>query len=149
MDKQEFFTLAVQRETTAEHAYRRLAEMVIAEGRLDAMEFFHQMAEYARLHRESMLEQAQMSHITLLLADFSPHLPPGEIPPQLTRDDIPHELAAAMELALSCEQDGLAFYESVAKSSGDAETCQLAEAFAAEERQHVAALQRFMGLRPY
>jgi len=149
MDNREFFTQAVHREAATEIAYRRLAEMVIAEGRMDAMEFFHQMAEYARLHRESMLRHAEAVNITPLLADLPTDLPPGEAPPQLKTDEIPRELATAMDLALSCELDGLAFYESVAQSSHDPVTRELAEAFAAEERQHVAALQRFMGVKPY
>ena len=144
---QEFFTQALRLECAAERAYRQLVELVVAQGQLDAMEFFHQMAEYSREHREAIMQQAGIADLPDLAAGGA-CAGVGEVPRGEPAAP-PADLDAAMALALAAEQNGVAFYEATARTAADPEVRTLAESFAEEERQHVQALQHFMGLQPY
>lgn len=144
MKPNEFFAQAINIERAAEFAYRVLVDIVALEGKQDAKEFFEQMVEYSRLHRESIMQQSG-------LTDEVPVMPvaAGSEVPLITASSIPGGLAEAMEFALATEKQGVAFYEKMARTAGDPQIRMMAEDFAAEERSHVEALERFMGLRPY
>ncbi len=148
MTRDDFLKQAIQLELDSEAQYRKLINIVLAQGRLDASEFFHQMAEFSREHREAMQRHANQD-VTPVSTQQEPALPTvGEF-----ADDVataaPWELDEAMALALASEQHGVEFYEKMALEATDLPTRTLAEEFAAEEREHVLALERFMGIRPY
>jgi rubrerythrin len=54
-----------------------------------------------------------------------------------------------MSLSLAAERRGVTFYEEIARTTTDMQTRLHAEEFATEERGHVLALERFLGLEPY
>ncbi len=141
----EFFGHAIRLETAAEQAYRDLVQRVLDQKRLDAMEFFDQMAEYARLHREAM--QAEAAALDIPLPASATHATvavenPTGAPASVALED-------AMQEALDAERRGVRFYADVAAAAEDDELRRIAATFADEERAHVAALERFMGLRAY
>lgn len=144
MTHEEFFKQAINIERAAEAAYRLLVDIVGTEGKRDAMEFFQQMVEYARQHREEITQKSG-------LGDDVPVMPlaHGTEVPLVTTEAIPDNLDDAMAFALRAEKSGLAFYENMANLAPDAEIRALAAEFADEERTHVLALERFMGLKPY
>jgi rubrerythrin len=143
MTPQEFFAQAINIERAAEFAYRVLVDIVALEGKKDAKEFFEQMVEYSRLHRESIMQQSGLTEEVAVAP-----LVPGTEVPLITTSNIPAGLKEAMEFALALEKQGVAFYEKMAGSAKDSQIKAMAEEFAAEERSHVEALERFMGLRP-
>ena len=145
--EQEFFIQAIRLEYAAERAYRLLVDLVIAQGQLDSMEFFDQMAEYSRTHREAIMRQAGIGDLSAIALEGD-CAGVGEVP-RVDPSAPPADLNAAMEFALAAERNGVAFYEAMARMADDPQLRTEAENFAAEERAHVLALERFMGLKPY
>jgi len=145
MDSQSFLAQAVDLELEAETVYGRLVELTADQP--DASQFFQLMAEYCRQHRESIMRQTGMREVP-------PHAAPTDA---LPRGDVPRASAAtaaadltdAMAVALAAERRAVDYYANVAAATGDAEIRRQAEEFAAEERRHVLALERYMGLKPY
>lgn len=144
MDAREFFIQAINIERAAEFAYRVLVDIVALEGKQDAKAFFEQMVDYARLHRESIQAQSGLGEDVPVVP-----LPGNTEVPTILAESIPSGLNEAMEFALITEKRGMAFYEGMARNTSDPGLRAVAEEFAAEERTHVEALERFMGLRAY
>jgi rubrerythrin len=149
VDIHAFFAKAIGLELAAERVYRELADCIRASERRDTAAFFLEMAEFSRRHRERIEHKA--GHAGVRLADGMSALATagaGEIPESVgIAGDC--DLDAAMELALAAEHRGVAFYENFARVAVDLRVRELADEFAAEERGHVLALERFMGLKPY
>jgi len=144
MNAQEFFAQAINIERAAEAAYRLLVDLAATSGKLDAMEFFQQMVDYARDHREQIMAKSG-------LGDDVPIVPirTGTEVPLVSLKTLPTNLNEAMSYALAAEKSGVAFYEGIARQAADPVIRALAEEFVVEERSHVQALERFMGLKPY
>lgn len=147
---QAFIAQAASLELEAERTYRRLADCLLAHGKRDAGDFFLEMANFSRLHRESIVGRGG--------------LPDGETPHAraaaacaTNETEVPDwsaiteecDLDGAMKLALASEHRGVVFYESFARAASDPAVRSLAEDCAREERGHVLALERFMGIKPY
>ncbi len=151
MSLQSFLAHAIKLEHEAETIYRKSAEIINAIEMPDSAAFFLEMAGYAKRHLEEIMRRAGLTEM--------PELPPlayvwGNNPAPETITPAPTagsclNLDEAMALALSAERRAEAFYAEVAATSPAAEVRALAEAFAAEEREHVLALERFMGSKPY
>jgi rubrerythrin len=149
MDMHAFFAKAIGLELAAERIYRKLADCIRSPERRDTAEFFLEMAEFSRRHRERIADKADSAGIRLAEGADSPSA--GEL------GEMPHpaavsgncDLDGAMELALAAEHRGVAFYENFARVAVDLRVRELADEFAEEERGHVLALERFMGLKPY
>ncbi len=149
MDLPTFLAHAVRLELDAEQAYLQLIELMQERGNRDATEFFREMAGYSRLHRETAMRRAgfnDLAEIPELIAAWPASQSES---PNLKDAEGPLDLDDATYLALAAEQRGVSFYTSVAQAASDPQTRQLAEEFAAEERGHVLALERFLGLKPY
>lgn len=145
MELARFLLQAARFERDAELVYRRSTVIAHLQGKSDAAAFFAEMAGYSRLHMEEALQRAGLGDP----ADLPPpEVPAGSSPEAIDMrrlDDIT-ELDEAMLLALDAERRGLGFYESEAKGGSDADTREIVATFASEERDHVLALKRFLGL---
>lgn len=148
MGLRHFLLQAARLERDAELVYRRSTVLAHLQGKSDAAAFFAEMAEYSRRHLEDALTRAGVADP----ADLPPpEIPAGSSPEAIDtgRLDAITELDEAMALALEAERRGLAFYQAEARGSSDAGTREIAATFADEERDHVLALERFLGLKPY
>ncbi len=153
MNLQTFLAQAVLLERESEAGYAQLVELTKAKGDADASAFFIEMVGFSRMHRETAMSRAgfaSQADVAEWLNSQSATLPEGatELPPAAEVRS-PLDLDAAMSLTLAAEKCGVVYYENVAASTDDDEIRTLAHEFAAEERSHVLALERFMGLKPY
>ena len=150
MDIQIFLAHAVKLEFETEEAYLKLLDIMAAQGNRDVAEFFREMADFSRLHGEAAKVRAGFDDSTDIhgIIDSWSGSRTNEIP-NLNDFASPLDLDGAMSLALANERRGVSFYQEVATTTPDTETRLLAEEFAAEERGHVLALERFFGLEPY
>lgn len=151
MDHDTFLAHAVRLEHEAHTVYCKSAEVMEASGNTDAAEFFREMAGYAQLHLQSVMKRAGFADIaevppTVYVWDKNP-APESLLPLPTVADII--DLESAITLGLHGERRAVAFYASVAQSAADQQTREMAEEFAAEERGHVLALERFLGVKPY
>jgi rubrerythrin len=149
MDIHIFLAHAAKLELETEEAYLKLVVSMTARENHDAAEIFREMAEFSRVHWYTAMKRADFDDSTDI---------PGLIAlwqggkteiPDLSNSENPLDLDGAMSLALTAEKRGVAFYEGVAQTTTDMQIRLLAEEFAAEERGHVLALERFFGLESY
>lgn len=147
MDLRSFLAQAVQLELDAEMAYLHLVDLAAARGNQDASAFFGEMAGFSRLHRLTAMKRAGFASLADVPA-IKGVLQGGETP-DLAAANRPLDLEAANALAIAAETSGVAYYDEVARTATEPEIRALAEEFAAEERGHVLALERFLGLKPY
>ena len=150
MDMRVFLAHAVNLEFETEEAYLKMAKLMTEKGNRDVAEFFREMAGFSRLHGEDakMREGFYSSTDINDIIDSWSGSSLSETP-ELTDFESPFNLDSAMSLALSTEKRGVTFYEEVSRTTTDKQIHLLAEEFAAEERGHVLALERFFGLVPY
>lgn len=150
MDIHIFLAHTVKLEFETEEAYLKLVDLMSEQGNNDVAELFREMAVFSRLHGESAKIRAGFDESTDILGiiDTWSGSSPCETP--VLKDFVsPLDLDGAMSLALLTERHGVTFYEEVSQTTTVRETRLLAEEFAAEERVHVLALERFFGLEPY
>jgi len=141
MDLAAFLDQATRIERRAERVYAQLAERMRAIPNIDAAAFFGEMAYYSRLHRQSIEERARSDGAVEATPDDDAESP-------ILAVDSP-SLEQAIELALAAERKAANWYETIAEATEDSEVRTLAVEFALEERQHVLALERYLGQRPY
>ena len=148
MDMDSFLAQAVRIEHAAEMIYRRSAELIDAAENPQAVVFFDEMAGYAHKHALQAITRAGDGALnrSLYLGDNDAE-PESLITLPTVGDRI--ELEGAMRMALEAEKRGLAFYLEVARDASDPDVRILALEFAAEEREHVFAVEKFLGQRPY
>ena len=149
MDIQTFLAQAVRLEQDAEAGYSTLVGLTKAKGDHEATVFFEEMVGFSRLHRETAMKRAgfqTMDDVSSVLVDLPEGADETPAPEELVS---PLNIEGAMALALGAEKRAFVFYEGVARDTANTEIRALAEEFAAEERSHVLALERFAGLKPY
>ena len=149
MDTYTFLAHAVKLEREAEEAYLKLVDSMLARGNHDAAEFFREMAGFCRLHRNIAAQRAGFDDATDIRGIIDSWLGGNSETPDLKDAEKPLDLDAAMSLALAAEKRGVVFYEGIARTTTDTQTRLHAEEFAAEERGHVLALERFFGIESY
>lgn len=145
-----FLAHAVKLEYEAMHMSERLANIVELRGERDVEAFYREMVENSRKHLQDALDRAGYAGVAELPA--GDYLWPDGFSPECSRwSDVKDitDLDRAMELSLDAERRAMGFYRQVAVAARDPNVQDLAAAFAAEEVEHVEALERFMGLRPY
>lgn len=149
MDIRVFLAHAVKFELEAEEAYRKLADIMAVRGNNDTAEFFREMAAYSSLHRLIAMKRAGFDDSTDVHAIVDSWS--GGVIETLDIKNINDtlDLDGAMSVALAAEKRGVAFYVGVSQITADEQICHLAEEFAAEERGHVLALERFQGRKAY
>ncbi|MBS1171988.1 MAG: ferritin-like protein [Proteobacteria bacterium] len=143
MDIRTFLAHAVKLEAAAAQGSDSLADAMETWGNREVEAFFRQMAEFSRLHLKEAMDRAGFRHVSELPAEG--YLWPDGIPPESTQwfgIDGLMNLDHAVALALEAERRGLAFYEHIAGTEVDPRVRMMAAEFAAEERGHVAQLER-------
>ncbi|HYD66269.1 ferritin family protein [Azospirillum sp.] len=135
----EFLAHAVKLEHEAATRFADLAEAMKSYGNTEVAAFFSKMAEYSRKH----LAEARARSGFRDIPDVTPEWPDGESP-EATSMEASHYLMTveyALSLALEGERRSQAFYADIARDTTDPEVRMAAEEFAAEEAEHVAALE--------
>jgi len=141
---QNFLLRAIRLESDSAQRADELADAMQTWGNKEVEAFFRKMAEYSRIHLKEAMTLAGFRHA-------------GELPAEDDGSDrIATESAAwwgvdgligiehAIELAIAGEQRALEYYEAVAAGTSNEKLKELAETFAAEEREHVAELNRVL-----
>lgn len=151
MNLDTFLAHAVKLENEAAVTYAKSVEVVTAAQNQDAAAFFREMAGYANLHLNDVMRQAgykDVSDLPQIVYRWGNQAAPETLSPLPVSGEI-IDLDSAMTRALDAERRAVVFYEETAQSSADPRVRALALEFAAEEREHVLALERFMGSKPY
>jgi rubrerythrin len=143
----EFLAHAVALEQEAADRYLELADMMEAHRNDAVSAVFRDMTRFSELHRDEI--KARVASIQL------PKLRSWEYrwrsPPEVGGEEGFDYLMApyhALKYARANEVRAMQYYRSVERASTDAEVKRLAAAFAAEETEHVAALDKWIALTP-
>jgi hypothetical protein len=142
---QDFLAHAIRLESAAAQRSDELADAMQTWGNRQVEAFFRTMAEYAGMHLKEALALAGFRQVSELPADGY-DWPDGVDPesPDWWGVDGLMGIEQAIENALEGEKRGLAYYESIAAGTTNMKLKTLAEEFAAEEREHVAELERVL-----
>ena len=145
---QTFLAHAIRLESAAAQRSDELADAMQTWGNREVEAFFRKMAEYSRLHLQEAMARAGFRQVAELPADGY-EWPDGVDPesPDWWGVDGMMGIEQAIENALEGEKRGLAYYEGVAAGTSNMKLKALAEEFAAEEREHVAELERVLHLQ--
>jgi len=141
----EFLSHAIALEQEAEERYTELADMMEVHSNLGTSNVFRDMARFSKLHGSEILERAKAVELRVLKSwEFR-----WRLPPEVGDEDGLHYLMTpyhALQYARGNEIRGRDYYRSVAELSEDAEVRRLANEFANEETEHVAALDRLIAM---
>ena len=139
----EFLAHAIALEHEAAERYLELADRMEAHRNDPVSALFRDMVRYSRMHRDSIIESAR--GVTL------PTLRPGQYrwlqAPEAGDEegfDVMLDAYEALTYALKNEMRALDYYCSVSEQTADAEVRRMAAEFAAEETEHVQALEDWM-----
>ena len=141
-----FLAHAVELEREAARRYEELADSMRTEGNAKVEKFFRQMGVFSRKHLALAMERGGFRQIPVLTTDAY-QWPDGISPEQFDwiGVDCMIDTHNALELALDGERRGHAFYADIASTTGDPEVKAMAQEFAAEEAEHVAELEKWIG----
>ncbi len=145
---QTFLAHAIQLESAAAHSSDELADAMQTWGNHEVEAFFRQMAEYSRQHQKEAMARAGFRKVADM-PDEDYDWPDG-VPPESSDwwgVDGLMSVEHALEVALAGERRGLEYYESIAAGTSNMKLKALAEEFVAEEREHVAALEKLQQQR--
>lgn len=144
-DVERFLAHAIALEREAARRYEELSAAMGTEGNRELREFFDRMAHFSRLHLKEARDRAGFRD----LPPLAPHEYewPDGIAPE-TADwagvDAQLDVRGALELAMESERRGHAYYAAVAATTKDAELRDIAREFAAEEAEHLTALEKLL-----
>lgn len=141
-----FLAHAVELEREAARRYEELADSMRTDGNTEVEKFFRQMAIFSRKHLALAMERGGFRQLPVLAAEGYAW-PDGISPEQFDWIGVDCMIDAnnALELALDGERRGRAFYADIASTTGDPEVRMMAQEFAAEEAEHVAELEKWIG----
>ena len=139
----EFLAHAIALEREAAERYLELADMMEAHRNDDVARLFRDMVRYSRLHHDSIVERA--AGITLPVIGAWQYR--WREPPEAGGDEaFDYTLKAydALRYARENELRAMEYYAAVGQASTDDEVRRLAAEFAAEETEHVEALDDWL-----
>jgi rubrerythrin len=143
----EFLAHAVALEQEAADRYLELADMMEAHRNDAVSSVFRDMTRFSEMHRDEI--KARVASVEL------PQLKSWEYrwrsPPEVGGEegfDYLMQPYHALKYARANELRAMQYYQSVEQASTDPEVKRLAAAFAAEETEHVAALDKWIALTP-
>ena len=143
----EFLAHAIALEHEAAERYLELADMMEAHNNLDTASVFRDMARFSALHGDEIKQRARALELPKLLSwQYR-----WKTPPEAGGDDGIHYLMTpyhALRYARDNEIRGMEYYRDAAAKSGDNEVKRLGTDFAAEEAEHVAALDQWIEKTP-
>lgn len=143
----EFLAHAIALEQEAAERYLELADMMEAHNNLDTAAVFRDMARFSTLHGEDIRKRARALELPKLMSwQYR-----WKTPPEVGEDDAVHYLMTpyhALRYARDNEIRGMEYYKAAAAESADAEVKRLGADFAAEEAEHVVALDKWIEKTP-
>lgn len=143
----EFLAHAIALENEAAERYLELADMMESYRNDEVSALFRDMVRYSRLHHDSIVERARGIELPMLRSwEYRWRQPPeagGEeaFDPSLNAYN-------ALRYARENESRALEYYAAVGTGSSDPEVQRLAAEFAAEETEHVEALDDWLARTP-
>ena len=143
----EFLAHAIALEREAAERYLELADMMEAHRNDEVSSLFRDMVRYSRLHHDSIVERARgVALPTLRSWQYRWREPPeagGDeaFDPGLKAYD-------ALRYARENEVRAMVYYEQAGQQTDDPEVKRLAAEFAAEETEHVQALEDWLARTP-
>lgn len=143
----EFLAHAIAMEQEAVDRYLELADMMEAHRNDEVSKVFRDMSHYSELHRDSIRERAGATELPKLKSWQYRWRTPPEVGGEEAFDYL-LEAFNALKYARGNEMRGLKYYRAVADEAQDAEVKRLAGEFAAEEREHVLALDEWLARTP-
>lgn len=143
----EFLAHAIAMEQEAADRYLELADMMEAHHNDAVAKVFREMYRYSELHRDSIRARAATVELPALRSWQYRWRTPPEVGGEEAFDYMiqPYN---ALKYARGNEVRSMKYYRSVAAQAADAELRRLAEEFAAEEREHVLGLDRWLAQTP-
>lgn len=143
----EFLAHAIAMEQEAADRYLELADMMEAHRNDAVSKVFRDMCRYSELHRDSIRARSG----SLELPKLKSWQYRWRTPPEVGGDeafDYLLEAWNALRYARGNEMRSLKYYRTVAQEAADPEVKRLAGDFAAEEREHVLALDEWLAQTP-
>jgi len=143
----EFLAHAIALEKESAERYLELADMMETYNKNDVSGLFREMHRYSVMHHDSVRERAG----TIELPTIKSWQYRWVTPPEMTDEDaFDRELDAftALQYAHDNELRAMNYYQSVVDESEDSEVKRLAAEFAAEEKEHAEALERWIARTP-
>ena len=142
---EEFLAYAINLELEAANRYALLADAMEAGGNHEVCALFRHLAEYSRLHLAEARARGGFRDIPKMKPDdfVWPGLESPETAAIWAADPFMGR-EQALEIALDAETAGLDYYQRVLDTTSDPEIKTLAKEFVAEERSHVAELNKWI-----
>ena len=143
----EFLAHAIALEHEAAERYLELADMMEAHRNDEVSALFRDMVHYSRLHRDSIIERAR----SVVLPKLNSWEYRWSLPPEVGGEeafDYTINAYDALRYARENELRALNYYTDVGTHSSDSEVQRLAAEFAAEETEHVQALDDWLARTP-
>ncbi len=143
----EFLAHAIALEHEAAERYLELADMMEAHRNDEVSALFRDMVRFSRMHHDSIVERAQGVALPALRSwQYR-----WTHPPEAGGDeafDVTLDAWSALHYARENEVRALDYYSGVGMQSSDDEVRRLATEFAAEETEHVQALDDWLARTP-
>jgi rubrerythrin len=139
----QFLAHAIALESEAADRYQELADMMEAHRNDEVSALFRDMVRYSRMHHDSIVERAAST----VLPKIGPWEYLWRTPPEAGGDEAfdyrihPYD---ALLYARENELRAMYYYGEVARDASALEVRRLAAQFAAEETEHVAALDQWL-----
>ena len=143
----EFLAHAIALERESAERYLELADMMETYNNTDVSALFREMHRYSVMHHDSVRERAGSVELPAIKSwQYR-----WSAPPEMTDEDaFDRELDAftALQYAHENELRAMNYYLSVTGDTDDPEVKRLATEFAAEEKEHAEALDRWIAKTP-
>ena len=143
----EFLAHAIALEREAAERYLELADMMEAHRNDEVSALFRDMVTYSRMHHDSIVERARGVELPEIRANEYR----WRTPPEAGGDeafDIRIDAYSALCYARENEERAMNYYSEVGTHATDSEVKRLATEFAAEETEHVEALDDWLARTP-
>ncbi len=143
----EFLAHAIALEAEAAERYLELADMMEAHRNDAVSALFRDMVRYSRLHHDSIVERAS----GVVLPRIAPFQYRWTQPPEAGGDEAFDPLLNAydaLRYAHENEVRAMQYYTEVGLHTSDPEVKRLASEFAAEETEHVEAIDQWLDRTP-
>ncbi|HOL38061.1 MAG TPA: ferritin family protein [Rubrivivax sp.] len=143
----EFLAHAIALEREAAERYQELADMMEAHRNDAVSALFRDMVHYSTLHHDSIVARA----VGIVLPELRPNQFRWSVPPEVGGEEaFDYTLSPynALRYARENEFRAMAYYTQVAQQTSDAEVRRLATEFAAEETEHVEAIEDWLARTP-
>jgi rubrerythrin len=143
-DYAEFMSRAYAMELEATERYAQFAEALDTHNNREVAGLFRKLADIEALHAKRILEEMKWPSMPALPPAYAWDTPEG---PETAPFESLHYLMQprhALEIALRCEEQALAYYEGIASGSVPQNVRDAANEMAAEEKEHVRLIREWM-----